>query len=152
MTPVDELMVRLFQPPRILVVNDAPTAVELTLRGNYDCTVDIAKTGVKAVRLLIAHTYDLVLIDLALLNGTSEMVLAAIKRHCPDTPVVVTKVDKATTELVQRAGPLTLFTEPLTLNALERLFRVFKIKARTKEIAGYCQQVVSGPTAALGDA
>lgn len=151
MTPVDELMVRLFQPPRVLVVEDSQASVEELLHRNYECTVDTARTGVEAVRLLVEYKHDLVLIDLALLNGTSEMVLNAAQRYCPDTPVVVTKLDGNTLDtLMRKVGPFTLFIAPLTSDALEHLFRVFKIKARTKEIARYCQQVTAQPSAVLG--
>lgn len=154
MTPVDELMMRLFHPPRVLVVEDSLAPVEVLLHRGYECTVDTARTGEQAVKLLAAQKHDLVLIDLALLNGTSEMVLNAAQRYCPDTPVVVTKLDEKTLEtLMKKVGPLTLFTAPLTLDSLEHLFRMFKIKARTKQIAEYCQQITAQPaqpSAAIG--
>lgn len=151
MTPVDELMMRLFHPPRVLVVEEASSPVEVLLHRGYECTVDTARTGEDAVKLLAQCKHDLVLIDLALLNGTSEMVLAAAQRYCPDTPVVVTKLDEKTLEtLMKKVGPLTLFTGPLTMDALEHLFRMFRIKARTKEIARYCQQMTTQPVAVTG--
>lgn len=147
MTPVDELMVRLFHAPRILVVEDAAAPVEVLLHRNYDCTVDATTDGREAAKLLATQKYDLVMVDLALLNGTSEMVLKAAQKHCPDTPVVVTKIAEAEWDvLTHRVGPVTLFTAPLTLGVVEHLFRVFKIKARTREIAEYCQQLM-GPQA-----
>ena len=142
MTPVDELMVRLFHAPRILVVEDATAPAELLLYRNYDCTVDTTMDGAAAAKLLATKKYDLVLVDLALLNGTSEMVLKAAQQYCPDTPVVVTKVAEAELDvLMHRVGPVTLVTAPLTLDVVAHLFRVFKIKARTREIAAYCCQL-----------
>jgi CheY-like chemotaxis protein len=139
MTTVDELMVRLFHPPKILVVQDCAAPVEALLHRNYDCQVDVTTDGNEAARMLAAEKYDLVLIDLVLLNGTSELVLAAARKYRPEVPVVATKVNESNLDqLVEDAGTLTLLSTPVTLNAIERLFRVFKIKAKTREIAAYC--------------
>ena len=59
------------------------------------------------------------MVDLALLNGTSEMVLKAAQRHCPDTPVVVTKVAEAEWDvLIHRVGPVTLQCGPFRVVSL----------------------------------
>lgn len=139
MTSVDELLVRLFRPPRVLVVLDKPDSVEAMLRRNYDCEVDTARNGREASNLLSSRKYDLVLVDFVLLNGTSQAVLKVAQEHCPDVPVVATKVSEACfDDVMKSAMPVTLLNEPVTFNAIQHLFRVFKIKARTHEIAEYC--------------
>lgn len=141
MTPVEELMVRLFHAPRILVVEDSAMA-ETLLHSTYNCVVDSTKNWRDVVKLLMTRKYDLALLDLSLLGSAADVVLKALQRHCPATPIVVTKAGKeALDQLSSRMGPVTLFTAALTLSTLERLFRMFKIKARTQEMEHYCQQL-----------
>lgn len=141
MTTVDEMMVRLFKPPRILIVQDASTPVEQLLHRDYECSVDTTDGGDAAIRFLQDRRYDLVLIDIGLLNGTSRKVIQASQRFCPGTPVVVLKIAEVDLiEIVSGDGPLTVLAKPLTSDLLQTLFRVFKIKARTREIANYCAQ------------
>lgn len=148
MTPVDELMVKLFHPPRVLVVEDA-ASTEAILRRNYDCRVDTTRDGHEAAELLASQKYDLVLIDLVLLNGTSELVLKAVEKYAPDVPVVATRVDNID-EVLANLDSVTLLKAPLTFEMLQRLFRVFKIKARTREIAEYCTDLARATSPITG--
>ena len=136
MTTVDEFMLRFFKVPRILLVlDDSRPVVELLHRG-YECEVDDTDRGEKAVELISKNKYDLVIVDLALLNGTSRKVLAAIHDHAPATPVVATKLHNEFGE-VGEFGPLTVLAGPLTAGDIAQLFSVFKIKARTHAISEY---------------
>lgn len=141
MTTVDELMTRLFKPPRILAVESAAT-VEALVCQSYSCRVDTAQDSESALRLLAANRYDLIMVDLVLLNGTGDNVLSEAHHRCPDTPVIVMRLsDSKAASLAHRTWPLTLLTAPLTSDAVDRLFRMFKIRARTKEIDSYCEQL-----------
>jgi CheY-like chemotaxis protein len=136
MTTVDEFMLRFFKVPRILsVLDDSRPVVEL-LHRNYECEVDATDSGEKAVELITRNKYDLVLVDLALLNGTSRRVLAAVRDHAPGTPVVATRINQEFTDF-DGVGPLTVLSGPLTSEDIAQLFRVFKIKARTHAISEY---------------
>lgn len=149
MTTVEELLTRLLHAPRVLVVEDLAAPVEVMLRRNYDCFVDTTSDGLQAVRLLASEKYDLVLLDLGLLNGTGEFVLKTAQDKCPDTPVVATADNQTNIEsLMAQVGSLTLINSPVTLSTVERLFRVFKIKARTRALAEFCQHRVSAAPAA----
>jgi DNA-binding NarL/FixJ family response regulator len=140
MTTVDEIMVRLFKAPHILVVQDTTAPVVGLLHRNYECQVDATDRGDKAVKLLMEQKYDLVILDIALLNGTSRRVLAVVQEYAPSTPVVVTCVQEIDFREIAKLGPFTLLSGLVTAEVIENLFRVFKIKARTREIAEYCAQ------------
>lgn len=137
MTIADELMLRLFREPYILVVQDTAGPVEELLHRNYECHVDATDSGERAIGLLMEQRYDLVIIDMALLNGTSQKVLAAIQGFAPATPVVATHVDGIDFADL-RLLPVTVLSGSITAETVDYLFRVFKIKARTREIVEYC--------------
>lgn len=141
MTPVDELLVRLFHAPRILVVEDMSVPVESMLHRNWDCSVDTTSDPAQAVKLMSVRKYDLVFLDLVLLNGTSRKVVEAARKYCPDTPVVAIKVSEARMSELLGQGPLTVMGN-LTVDAIAHLFRVFRIKARTVAIAEYCASLM----------
>lgn len=137
MTTVDEFMLRLFKAPRILLVLDDSAPVVELLHRRYDCDLDVTDSGEMAIQMVANHKYDIVIVDLALLNGTSQRVLTAVKKYAPTTPVVATKVQGHFDEAA-KFGPLTVLSGPLTEQDIEQLFRVFKVKARTHDIAEYC--------------
>lgn len=136
MTTVDEFMLRFFKVPRILAVLDDSRPVVELLHRNYECDVDATDSGEKAIELIGKNKYDLVLVDLALLNGTSRRVLAAIRDHASTTPVVATRLNGEFGDAGE-FGPLTVLAGPLTAGDIAQLFSVFKIKARTRAISEY---------------
>jgi len=147
MTTVDELMVRLFHAPRILVVQDCAASVDVVLHRSFDCTVDVTTDGKAAAAKLATNKYDLILVDLVLLNGTSEQVLKAAEAFQPEVPVVATSIDEHTLEhVVAEGSTLTILSSPVTDMVIQRLFRVFKIKAKTHEMAAYCADLVRPPS------
>ncbi len=127
-------MVRLFKVPRILVVQDSSSPVVGLLHRKYDCQVDVTDSGIRAISYLHDQKYDLVIVDIELLNGTSRKVLAAVQECAPSMPVVATRV-KDFHELSPNL--VMVLSGQVTEQNLERLFQVFKIKARTRAIAEY---------------
>lgn len=151
MTSVDELLLQLFRAPRVLVLESADAPVEALLRRDYDCAVDSTADPAVASHLLRNQLYDLVLVDLSLKEAV-EPVLKMAQSACPDTPVVAMKDPAATVDnLLPPAGSLTLLSEPVSSTAVKHLFRVFKIKARTQEMAAYCQQQLPVQTTVAAD-
>lgn len=140
MTTVEELIVRLFHPPRLLIVQDSAAPVEALLHRNYDCHVDSTASGEEALKLLATQPYDLIMVDLALMNGTGKKVLQAAQRK--NVRVVVTRFDPADLSGMENTEAVTLLTAPLTLSSIERLFRVFKLKAKTHEITQCCDNLM----------
>lgn len=144
MNTVDELLVRLFRAPRILVVEDGLNAsMEHILQTNYDCNVDSTSSGCTAIDMMTVKKYDLVYLDLGLLNGTGSTVVKSTQQLCPDTPVVVLLGEQMMdfNEVMASVDSLTLLSQPATLEIVRHLFKVFKIKPRTKEIAIHCQRL-----------
>jgi DNA-binding NarL/FixJ family response regulator len=130
MTTLDELMVRLFKVPRILVVQDRAAPAVGLLHQTYECQVDMTDSGEQAIEYLMEHRYDLVIIDAELLNGTSRKVISVAQEFAPLTPIV--------------ASLVTVLTGQITEENLARLFQVFKIKARTHALSDYFR--MSRPT------
>lgn len=138
---MDELLVRLFHAPRILVVEDAQASLKGLLHARWDCVVDTAGESVHAIKLIASRKYDIIILDIGLLNGTSNAVMGAAKANCPDTPLIVTRVDRSKlNEMLTQHGPLFMLSH-ITIDALEHLFRIFKIRARTQAVAAYCDRV-----------
>ena len=141
MTNVDELLLRLFRVPSILVVEDKPSAIDSALAKDYDADVDRTSSGHEAVQMLTSKKYDLIMVDLALLNGTSRKVLLAIKEVCPDVPVIVIKLGSENiVKLLNETGPLTVLSDPVSSDVMSRLFQLFKIKARTRDMTEQCDR------------
>lgn len=144
MNTVDELLVRLFRAPSILVVEDRLSAsMEHILQTNYDCNVDSTSSGHEAIGMMTVKKYDLVYLDLGLLNGTGSTVVKSTQQLCPDTPVVALLSEQMLdfNEIMASVDSLMLLSQPATLEIVRHLFKVFKIKPRTKEIAIHCRHL-----------
>ena len=65
--------------------------------------VELAETGVEAIRKVKANRYDLITLDLIMPEMSGVEALSAIKALAPGTPVVVI-TGNATEKLVREAG------------------------------------------------
>jgi DNA-binding NarL/FixJ family response regulator len=79
--------------PRVLAVDDHPVVLngmkELLLREFAGLQFDPAPSAAMALEKIWANTYDLVLLDLSLGGRSGLEVLSEIRKHCPETPVLV---------------------------------------------------------------
>jgi len=84
--------------PKALVVEDEAvtrTLLEQLLQ-SLDCEVDLAVDGEQALALLLAHHYDVVLLDIMLPKMSGIEVMEALRRERPrvlDCVIVVTGLD-----------------------------------------------------------
>jgi|PlaIllAssembly_1097288.scaffolds.fasta_scaffold00029_15 CheY-like chemotaxis protein len=148
MTTVDELLVKLFHAPKVLVVDDAAGVLANILRQDYGCSVDTTDNGHEAIKMLTDGNYEFAVVDLELLNGTGEAVLETAHMKCPATPIVVTTAHTDVIALLQRLDTLVLLRKPITHEALDRLFYIFKIKVRSPAVVEYLTAM--RPTVATG--
>lgn len=148
MTTVDELLIKLFHAPKVLVVENVADEVKAKLRDDYGCHVDTTDNGSRALKLLLSGEYDLALLDLETLNGTGEAVLKAVQIRCPRTPVAaaVGRLSDAE-QMLRQIGTIILLRKPVTHDALDRLFRILKIKVRTPAVVEYCEHLSQSATA-----
>lgn len=136
---VDELLCRLCRPPRVLILDESDS-VEAVLNQNYDCVVDKVTTGDEAVNMLLSNKYDLIYLNLDMLNGTGASVLKQTSEIFPNIPIVATtKFSTDASNLLRSAPLLTLLYDQITCELVLRLFKTFKINVRTKETAQYCE-------------
>ena len=150
MTTVDELLLKLFHAPKVLVVESVADDVKAKLRQDYGCHVDTTDNSNRAIKLLMSGGYDLALLDLEWLNGTGEAVLKTAQTNCPHTPVAAAVGQVTDAEaMFRQLGTMLLLRKPVTHDALDRLFRILKIKVRTPAVAEYCEHL-SQPTTATG--
>lgn len=143
MTTVDELLVKLFHAPKVLVVDDMAGVLAAILRQDYGCHVDTTDNGNDAIKMLTSGSYDFAVLDLELLNGTGEAVLQTARTKCPATPIVVTTGQTDVVSLLRQLDTLVLLRKPVTHEALDRLFYMFKIKVRSPAVAEYCERLVA---------
>ncbi len=91
---------------RVLIVDDEQWVREVfrdfcRLTEAFD--VELAETGVEAIRKVKANRYDLITLDLIMPEMSGVEALSAIKALAPGTPVVVI-TGNATEKLVREAG------------------------------------------------
>lgn len=94
------------EPFRVLIVDDEQWVREVfrdfcRLTEAFD--VELANTGVEAIKKIKANRYDLITLDLIMPEMSGVEALSAIKALAPGTPVVVI-TGNATEKLVREAG------------------------------------------------
>lgn len=133
MSSVEELVVRLFRAPSLLVIELDPEATVETVRRACDCCIVTVDDGERVAEAVSKYTFDLVLLDLSVPGAA--VALNALRAHCPETPVVVVSgwhdYDDIMTDV-------TVVSRPLKVETVERLFKLFKIRARTRDVVDYC--------------
>lgn len=147
MTTVDELLIKLFHAPKVLVVANVADEVKARLREDYGCHVDTTDNSSQVLKLLLSGEHDLALLDLETLNETGEAVLKAVQIRCPRTPVaaVVGQLSDAE-QMFRQTGAIVLLRKPVTHDTLDRLFHILKIKVRTPAMVEYCEHLSRSAT------
>jgi CheY-like chemotaxis protein len=137
MTIAEGLILRLFRPPKFLVV-EAHAGISTLLSAHYDCDLVQAGSAVEAADCLASGVYDLIILDAATLNGSTATLIKNIQTMCPDTPTVAFN---AVNTAFDEDALVTVFNGAIKIELLEHLFKQFKIKLRTREIAEYCASI-----------
>jgi CheY-like chemotaxis protein len=135
MSNAEQLLSWLLKSPRLLCVEaDRFTGSIEQAVGHYACELERAESGAEALVKLAGGKYDLVLLLGPLPDMTVGQFLRQMKVTTPDLPVVLAgafAADKAYGAMAQR--PVTVLNRPLLAGDVDELFRVFKIKARSRQ-------------------
>ncbi len=124
---------------KILVVDDDPVTrlmLKKTL-SKFECDIDTADDGVKAIECLSSKYYDVVLTDLMMPGGVDGIgVLDAVKEKYNDTEVILitgfASVDTAVTAM--KKGATDYLQKPINLDeVIFRLEKVSKLKSLAKD-------------------
>jgi hypothetical protein len=128
MTAVNDLLRKLFKLPRILLVTDAQSEsvrIATTLNKLTECTID-HYSGQGA---LPAGRFDLIFVDAEIVSSD---LLSRLKESGP--LVVTSRSDKVVVNVVHD-GPVTMVAKPVSERDLVDVFRLFKIKTLTQDVA-----------------
>ncbi len=106
----------------ILVVDDSPETLQLIVEGLQEegYRVDMASSGMEAVKKASQHTYDIVLTDLVMPGMDGMQVLAHFAENYPETAVIVL-TGYATIETAVEAmkrGAFDYLTKPAKLDEI----------------------------------
>lgn len=107
----------------ILVVDDEPAFRKMLsdLLEGVHYSVDVAADGEQALQMVSKSEYDLVITDLSLPKMNGTQVLAAVKRACPDTPVILitgyATVDTAIEAM--KLGAYDYISKPFNIDRIE---------------------------------
>ncbi|MDQ3441905.1 MAG: response regulator [Planctomycetota bacterium] len=121
--------------PRILVVDDEPTLVELigdVVGTGMHCRILVAKTVAEARKLLATEPIELLVTDVSLPDGDGTSLLATLRQKQPNASAIVItgapSVDRAIMAL--RDGALDFLPKPFTAKILqERVHRALAQQA-----------------------
>lgn len=109
---------------RILIIDDEPAicAVMEDLLGGPDAAVDIAR-DIPSALAKAANRYDVAVVDLSLPGGSGLDALHAIKRHHPETPVIMMTAYATIQTAIQalRQGAYDFITKPFDLDEVQML-------------------------------
>ncbi|NTV31510.1 response regulator transcription factor [candidate division WWE3 bacterium] len=102
---------------------------ELLLEQNF--SVDVASSGAKALSLIEAKRPDIVILDLGLPDISGETICTEIRKHHPDTPIIILTARDAVADVVQglNLGADDYITKPFSADEL-----VARINARLRQI------------------
>src|SRR5687768_1207624 len=110
--------------PRILVVDDEPTLVELigdVVGTGMQCRIIVAKTVAEARKLLASEPIELLVTDVSLPDGDGTSLLATLRQKQPNASAIVItgapSVDRAIMAL--RDGALDFLPKPFTAKILQ---------------------------------
>ncbi len=124
--------------PRILVVDDEPTLIELVgdvVTGQIPCKVISAKSIAEAKKVLATTTIELLVADVNLPDGDGTALVSALKQHQPQANAIVItgapSVDGAISAI--REGAVDFLPKPFTADNL--IARVNKALAQQALVA-----------------
>ena len=134
--------------PKALVVEDE--AVTRTLLAQLlqaiDCEVDLAVDGEEALALLLAHSYDVVLLDIMLPKMSGIEVMEVLRRERPrmlGCVIVVTGLDIREIRSLFPAVHDTL-SKPVLPGRLREAVRSCFMGPRTAEVAAVDERITPG--------
>lgn len=142
MTAVEELLTKLLLPARLLcVVSDKRQADALRQQivQKYECAVDWAASGEEAKQKLSQHKYDLLLLEAVPQDVPASALLRHVKLTSPETPVVLVTglIGSRVAEEASACGIVSVLARPVKQTDIDDLFRVFKVRVRTRENTQY---------------
>lgn len=114
---------------RLLLVDDDPSLL-LALSGTLQnrlghCTVDACESGMLALELVKAHTYDMIISDVRMPGMNGWQFLRAVKQMRSGTPVFLMSgsADHAVMNQALEAGASGFFAKPFDRNEFVRTVR-----------------------------
>lgn len=134
--------------PKALVVEDEAvtrTLLEQLLQ-SLDCDVALAVDGEEALSLLLAHNYDIVLLDIMLPKMSGIEVMEALRRERPrmlGCVIVVTGLDIREIRSLFPAVHDTL-SKPVLPGRLREAVRSCLIRPRISDAAAVDERITSG--------
>lgn len=113
----------------LLVEDQYPVIPRDILVGMGGFEIEVARSGDKAMALLLQNNYDLVLLDLRLPGLSGLEILEALRIADPDLPVVVLSgwTDKKVRERCAALGAAAFFQKPANFRQLHR--RIIELMA-----------------------
>jgi CheY-like chemotaxis protein len=134
--------------PKALVVEDEAVTRTLLeqLLESLDCDVDLAVDGEQALSLLLAHNYDIVLLDIMLPKISGIEVMEALRRERPrmlGCVIVVTGLDLREIRSLFPAVHDTL-SKPVLPGRLREAVRSCLIRPRISDAAAVDERITSG--------
>ncbi|KAI9274349.1 hypothetical protein BDA99DRAFT_497241 [Phascolomyces articulosus] len=93
-------------PPRVLLVDDDSVYRDLSgkLLKLIGCTIDVAKDGMEAIRMMGAEKYDLILMDIVMPNLDGISATRNIRQYDMLTPIISMTSNFTDSDIVQYVG------------------------------------------------
>jgi hypothetical protein len=130
MKAVEEMLAKLFRPPRILLLGSGVEQLRGTVERDYECDVEAAdEVGCCAPKLKLDR-YDLILINMDCKDELGRAVML-VKTLAPDTPLLVV-ANSALAPIVNSVDTEVAFIKSMTNMNWDRLFRTLRIRVKTK--------------------
>jgi len=111
------------EPVSVLVIDDEP-GMRTALQANFlrhGWQVDLAKGVEEANALIKRQTFDLILSDVRMRDGSGFEVLRAVRNTCPETPVILLTAYGSVPDAVtsMRDGAVDYLTKPVAFDRLQ---------------------------------
>lgn len=111
------------EPVSVLVIDDEP-GMRTALQANFlrhGWQVDLAKGVEDATALIKRQSFDLILSDVRMRDGSGFDVLQTVRNTCPDTPVILLTAYGSVPDAVtsMRDGALDYLTKPVAFDRLQ---------------------------------
>lgn len=111
------------EPVSVLVIDDEP-GMRTALQANFlrhGWQVDLAKGVEEATALIKRQSFDLILSDVRMRDGSGFEVLRAVRTTCPETPVILLTAYGSVPDAVtsMRDGALDYLTKPVAFDRLQ---------------------------------
>ena len=138
MSAVEELVTKLLLPARLLLVESdkrQADALRQQIQAQYECAVDWAGCGLEAQHRLGQNKYDLLLLASTPQDVSVREFLRQVKATAPAVPVILVTGFPGTfvAEEAAACGIVSVLTRPVSQGDIDDLFRVFKVRVRSKE-------------------